>query len=42
MDLFLVRSAARAEALQKGMDLARDMYGFESALLARSILHGRG
>ena len=41
MDLFLAKQRRRAEDLQKGMDLARDMYGFESALLARSILHGR-
>ena len=42
MDLFIARASARSQALQTGMDMARDMYGFETALLARSILHGRG
>ncbi|MDH5756318.1 MAG: DNA polymerase IV [Nitrospinota bacterium] len=42
MDLFRREQIARMDAVHRGMDLARDMYGFESALMARSILHGRG
>ncbi|MDH5510322.1 MAG: DNA polymerase IV [Nitrospinota bacterium] len=42
MDLFLMQREARMEALHRSMDRARDKYGFESALMARSILHGRG
>ncbi|MDH5637271.1 MAG: DNA polymerase IV [Nitrospinota bacterium] len=42
MDLFLMEQEARIEAVHRSMDQARDKYGFESALMARSILHGRG
>jgi len=41
MDLFLMERMERMEAVHRSMDQARDMYGFESALMARSILHGR-